>query len=241
VRLLRTYSVTIIPLAPASRPGSSDLPEGCPSALLSPRNWDGVFFRRYHRAGPALPSYLVLHHAGFAMPAPLLAPRWALTPPFHPYLRRVPFEDIPKVFLRAITGIRSAGGIFSVALSVNSSTGFSPRFGCAGECRILAVKTAQTQVRATAPLALPGALPNFALAKWCPDFPPAQPASAGRTSDHPAHPPFPLYCPGPLPTYTPCECHFVPINFSNSPSVNVGTPNSFAFSYFDPGSVPTTT
>ena len=75
-------------------------------------------FKRTQRAGPALPSYLVLHRAGFAVPASLLTPRWALTPPFHPYLRRVPCEDIPKVFLRAITGIRSAGGIFSVALSV---------------------------------------------------------------------------------------------------------------------------
>ncbi len=78
-------------------------------------------FEFAQRAGLALPSYLVLHHAGFALPPPLLSERWALTPPFHPYLRRVPFEDIPKVFLRAITGIRSAGGIFSVALSVNSS------------------------------------------------------------------------------------------------------------------------
>jgi len=32
-----------------------------------------------------------------------------------------------------------------------------------------------------------------------------------------------------------------PINFSNSPSLKIVTPNSFAFSYFDPGSVPTTT
>jgi hypothetical protein len=59
-----------------------------------------------------------LHHAGFALPPPLLSERWALTPPFHPYLYCVPLEDIPKVFLRAITGIRSTGGIFSVALSV---------------------------------------------------------------------------------------------------------------------------
>ena len=70
------------------------------------------------RAGPALPSYLVLHRAGFAVPAALLPPRWALTPPFHPYLR-ANHADIPEVFLRSATGLRSGGGIFSVALSVN--------------------------------------------------------------------------------------------------------------------------
>jgi len=86
------------------------------------------------------------------LPPPLLTERWALTPPFHPYLRRAPFEDISKVFLRAITGMRSAGGIFSVALSVNSSTGFRPCFA----------QNPQAQVCATAPLALPGALPFFA-------------------------------------------------------------------------------
>ena len=68
---------------------------------------------------------MALLRAGFTVPQPLPAARWALTPPFHPYPHRVPFEDVPKVFLRAITGLRAAGGIFSVALSVNSSTGFS--------------------------------------------------------------------------------------------------------------------
>lgn len=38
------------------------------------------------RAGPALPSYLALLHAGFAELPILLPGRWALTPPFHPYL-----------------------------------------------------------------------------------------------------------------------------------------------------------
>jgi hypothetical protein len=66
------------------------------------------------------------------MPSTLLPRRWALTPPFHPYPHRVPFEDVSKVFLRAITGLRAAGGIFSVALSVNSSTGFSLCFFFAG-------------------------------------------------------------------------------------------------------------
>ncbi len=68
------------------------------------------------------------------MPPALLPGRWALTPPFHPYPHREPFADIPKVFLRSITGLRAAGGIVSVALSV-------------------------TQPFPAAPLALPGALP----------------------------------------------------------------------------------
>ena len=70
------------------------------------------------------------------MPSTLLPRRWALTPPFHPYPHRVPFEDVPKVFLRAITGLRAAGGIFSVALSVNSSTAFSLCFFFAGTFRV---------------------------------------------------------------------------------------------------------
>jgi len=36
------------------------------------------------RAGPALPSYLALHHAGFSVPPVSPPERWALTPPFHP-------------------------------------------------------------------------------------------------------------------------------------------------------------
>jgi hypothetical protein len=78
------------------------------------------------RAGPALPSYLALLHAGFAMPSTLLPRRWALTPPFHPYRRREPFEDVPKVFPRAIAGLRGAGGIVSVALSVTRSFPAAP-------------------------------------------------------------------------------------------------------------------
>ena len=119
------------------------------------------------RAGPALPSYLVLHHAGFAVPTTLLPPRWALTPPFHPYLR-ANHADIPKVCLRSATGLRSAGGIFSVALSVTPPL---------------------ARLR---PLALPGALPTPLARFRCPDFPPASPLW-DSASDRPAHPPFSLY------------------------------------------------
>ena len=136
------------------------------------------------RAGPALPSYLVLHHAGFAMPASLLTPRWALTPPFHPYLR-ANHEDVPKVFLRAITGCRTAGGIFSVALSVN-------RHGARLGRRPLQQLPWRYQARCPSPRG-PKA-PGTPLARFrCPDFPPAQPACANQASDHPAHPPWLLY------------------------------------------------
>ena len=35
--------------------------------------------------------------------------------------------------------------------------------------------------------------------------------------------------------------YLIPSSFSNSPSVSTVTPSSFALSYFDPGSAPTTT
>ena len=68
--------VTIIPLGLESLRGSSSLPEGRGSLLLR---------ACCVRAGPALPSYLALLHAGFAVPRMLPSGRWALTPPFHPY------------------------------------------------------------------------------------------------------------------------------------------------------------
>src|SRR6202521_6221647 len=85
-------------------------------------------FREFaHRAGPALPSYLALHHAGFSRLPVLLPGRWALTPPFHPCLtnqlcrgrafaRR--YAKTSRRFPCAMPPCCSAGGIFSVALSV---------------------------------------------------------------------------------------------------------------------------
>ncbi len=180
MRLLRARSVTIIRLAPASRPGSSDLPEGSSFRATCAAQEGARFVKRTQRAGPALPSYLVLHRAGFAMPATLLAPRWALTPPFHPYLRGAPLEDIPKVFLRAITGIRSAGGIFSVALSVNSSTGFSLRSGH----RLKSVLPLPWRYQARCPTPLSRSGVRTFLPPGC---------LRNQASDHPAHPPFSLY------------------------------------------------
>ena len=78
-------AAAIIPLGHASRRDSSSLPEGSPLRQLALPRRERVRFREFaRRAGPALPSYLALHHAGFSMPPMLPSERWALTPPFHP-------------------------------------------------------------------------------------------------------------------------------------------------------------
>jgi len=77
--------VAIIPLGRDSRHGSSSLPEGCSLLWLAPSQRKRARLRELaRRAGPALPSYLALHHAGFSVPRVLPHERWALTPPFHP-------------------------------------------------------------------------------------------------------------------------------------------------------------
>src|SRR3954447_25423375 len=62
--------MTIIPLAPPSLAGSSNLPGSIRRAVLLP--------------------YLVLLRAGFCLPPMLPPARCALTAPFHPYLNRGP-------------------------------------------------------------------------------------------------------------------------------------------------------
>ena len=62
-------------------------------------------------AGRFVVPYLALLPMGFSMPRRLLDGRWALTPPFHPYLRDRSRD----------------GGLFSVALSVGEPFGCSSR------------------------------------------------------------------------------------------------------------------
>jgi hypothetical protein len=122
----RVHAVAIIPLGRASRRDSSSLPEGSPLRQLAPSPRERARLReRSHRAGPALPSYLALHHAGFSRLPILLPGRWALTPPFHPCLtnqlvRAVSpaFSKTSRRFSCAMPPCCFAGGIFSVALSV---------------------------------------------------------------------------------------------------------------------------
>jgi hypothetical protein len=73
-----TFGATIIPLAPPSLTGSSDLP--VPPFRLS-RILNGPFFSAFAEGG----TYLVLLRVGFALPPPLPVERCALTAPFHPY------------------------------------------------------------------------------------------------------------------------------------------------------------
>jgi hypothetical protein len=126
--------VTIIPLAPVSRPGSSDLPEG-----LSFRSASWPVFRPAHftnAEGSALFQANSTSRAG----SPLLfglAPRGVFRasvitdgavgsyPTFSPLPALRHHVDIPKVFLRSVTEPHNTGGLFSVALSVTSSIGFS--------------------------------------------------------------------------------------------------------------------
>ncbi len=161
--------MAIIPLGPGSLRDSSSLPEGQSAPLLRAKRM---------RAGPALPSYLTLLHAGFSVPRMSPPGRWALTPPFHPCQMRSTERGEPPVLPKACRrGASITGGIFSVALSVAAPQDTLSR----------------TSLRN--PLALPGALPcRGRLLRvhhdWSPDFPPARSAFAKQAGDHPTHPPI---------------------------------------------------
>src|SRR6202521_3778052 len=122
-------------------------------------------FREFaHRAGPALPSYLALHHAGFSRLPVLLPGRWALTPPFHPCLTNQLcrgrafarlFSKTSRRFPCAMPPCCSAGGIFSVALSVTEPH----RAELSSTLHAEACNSALQRSLRGRPLALPGALP----------------------------------------------------------------------------------
>jgi len=189
------------------------------------------------------------------MPSTLLPRRWALTPPFHPYPHRVPFEDVSKVFLRAITGLHAAGGIFSVALSVNSSTGFSLCFFFAGTFptrvppklhRPKSVLPPPWRYQAHCPspsgLTAKGILCSRRVVSGLSSRPVRLRVPGQRSSSSPATPIISRDPPLSSRLFSGRNAdYFTPSSFSNSPSVSTVTPSSFALSYFDPGSVPTTT
>ena len=123
---LQQCSVTIIPLAPASRPGSSNLPEGSsfPRSLRH-RQGSAPAFAKHSSSRASSPLLFGLAPRGVCHALDITAEAVGSYPTFSPLPTSRTFEDVPKVFLRDITGLRAAGGIVSVALSVSSSTGFS--------------------------------------------------------------------------------------------------------------------
>jgi hypothetical protein len=238
-------SATIIPLAPASRPGSSNLPEGssCPAARATAKG--ALLLSQKHPSSRASsPLLFGLAPRGVCHALDITAEAVGSYPTFSPLPTSRTFEDVPKVFLRAITGLRAAGGIVSVALSVNSSTGFSL-------CLLLRrhIPRAPPKLRR-----LESVLPlPWRYQAHCP---PLLAQSGVRTF----LPPSPLARSRPAIVQLTRQFHYIarsaaligivtlakrdyftPSSFSNSPSVSTVTPNSFALSYFDPGSVPTTT
>jgi len=86
----KTYKPDSVPARICSQPAeiislgfglprtSSDLPED-----LSRASWSPAL-----RKEPAVSSYLALHRTTLTLPVMSPPPRWALTPPFHPYLCR---------------------------------------------------------------------------------------------------------------------------------------------------------
>jgi hypothetical protein len=161
----------IIPLGPGSLRDSSSLPEGQSAALLR---------TRCIRAGPALPSYLALLHAGFSVPRVSPPGRWALTPPFHPCQMRSTERGEPAVLPWACRRVRITPAVY-----------FLWHFPWP-RLRVSPSRNARRN-----PLALPGALPFRrrllrGSGDGSPDFPPAGPfhlamnLASRRSSNSPA-------------------------------------------------------
>jgi hypothetical protein len=131
--------------------------------------------KRSQRAGPALPSYLALHHAGFSVPPMLPPERWALTPPFHPC-------QTERAFRRRLAGFparchRASLGRRYILCGTFREQGH----------RLKSVPPLPWRYQARCPISSPALA---SLRRRCPDFPPAQPFCDDQASDHPAHPPI---------------------------------------------------
>ncbi len=89
------------------------------------RHREGSAFAKHSSSRASSPLLFGLAPRGVCHALDITAEAVGSYPTFSPLPASRTFEDVPKVFLRDITGLRAAGGIVSVALSVNSSTGFS--------------------------------------------------------------------------------------------------------------------
>jgi len=226
----------IIPLGHGSHRDSSSLPEGCSQRWIAPSPREGALCSGDREAVDRL--------SALSEPGRLSPPIWPCTTRGFPCLRcchrsggLLPhlftlaklsehFEDVSQVFLRDATVLLSAGGIFSVALSVNRGTDLSLCPSTPGVTRRVALfrhrllRAYDDGVRTFLPPS------HLAMTK---------PAITRLTRQ------FLLYSIVLLGTAMTAARYLSPSSFSNSDSVRMLTPSSFALSYFEPGSLPTTT
>jgi hypothetical protein len=131
--------LAIIPLGHGSRRDSSSLPEGCSLRRLACL-WQAAPSQSERAFRSSRPLSRLTAQTGSASRAGLSPPIWPCTTRGFPRLRchhrsggLLPHlftlaqrsercEDVPQVFLRDVTGLDSAGGLFSVALSVANRT-----------------------------------------------------------------------------------------------------------------------
>ena len=153
----------IIPLGPGSLQDSSSLPEGRSNALLRARR---PFVRRSElrasiRAGPALPSYLALLHAGFSVPRSVATRAVGSYPTFSPLPNALDRKGEPAVLPWTCRRVRITPAVY-----------FLWHFPWP-RLRVSPSRNARRN-----PLALPGALPFRrrllrSSGDGSPDFPPA--------------------------------------------------------------------
>ena len=123
---MQQCSATIIPLAPASRPGSSNLPEGSsfPAACATVKG--ALSLSQKHSSSRASsPLLFGLAPRGVCHALDITAEAVGSYSTFSPLPTSRTIRRCPEGFPPGYHRVTRAGGIFSVALSVNSSTGFS--------------------------------------------------------------------------------------------------------------------
>src|SRR6266852_4129869 len=192
----RLACAAIIPLVPVSLPGSSSLPEGSHPRWLAPPRMERVHFHERSLIEPGRLSPPIWPCTARGFPCPRCHHRsGGLLPHLFTLAKRCEhFEDVSQVSLCDATALHSAGGLFSVALSVAQPH----RDGLNPAPHAEACNSAFRQTLRGKP---PGVTRRVALSRVplltseerasgrCPDFPPAQPSSDDQASNHPARPP----------------------------------------------------
>jgi hypothetical protein len=183
-----------------------------------------------------------LLHAGFSVPRMLPSGRWALTPPFHPCQMRLTERGLPLVLPRACRrGASITGGLIFCGTFRSRHLGFRLR-----ETRGTTPWRYQARCPAVADsceLTTTGVrtfLPSASLSRSKPAI-----IRLTRQEQYTLHE-WPRQS-GTFPSEKAGEQelesgnYFEATSFSNCASSRIGTPSDFAFSYFEPGSAPTTT